>query len=136
MPLSATQHNATQHNELICDTQHKRHSAQQFRVLLCRVSIINMLSVAFFIVILSVIMLNVDMLNVIMLNVIMLNVIMLNVVMLSFIMLNVIMLSVVSPKFLVQKYDFFLVAAIFGITTFIRMTLSIVYLVATLQKQH
>ncbi len=53
-----------------------------------------MLSVAFFIIMLSVFMLSVIMLNVVMLSVVMLSVVMLSVVMLSVVMLSVVMVSV------------------------------------------
>ena len=87
-----TQHKDNEHNGLICDTQHKWHSAQciERHFAECRDNLNVMLSV---------VMLNVVMLSVIMLSVVMLSVIMLSVILLSVFMLSVIMLCVAAPIF-------------------------------------
>jgi hypothetical protein len=60
-------HNDTQHNGLICDTLHKRHSA--LTVSSAVMLSVNVLNVTFFIVVLIVIMLSVVMQSVVMLSV-------------------------------------------------------------------
>ncbi len=77
-----------QHNGFVCETQHKRQTAQMTLSITISSAKCRYAECSVFIV----------MLNVIMLNDVMLNVVMLNVVMLNVVMLNAVMMSVVAPK--------------------------------------